>query len=484
MWSRDLSILSGVGTVARIMDPYNLSVFDKQSLSLSLFEHERYGLPEFDVVPFYTIKDIPIGHYELILYFAEPPSLRRGDRIVDVIINGVTLVESLDVFTRVGSGVVFSLYYARIPVSAGRFELSFRRVVGNPKLNALELLQMDAGVPSEPLLRPIVPVRINCGSAIPFIDSDGREWRADRFFTETTQLFEVPKRTTAFDVRADLLPLFTYARSSIPDGLADPTFYNFTLPNAVYDLTVVFSEQTAINSTQRVFDVLFNDDIVFSDVDIVGQVGRDKALTLTVRGLAITNEWFRLGLQRTAGVATINAFALEPVLSSTTSTPLATPTLLRIDCGSHVPRVDGLGRVWSADRFFELDNTEKRVVNDLDVMSDPLNASVIYHTERIQMEATGALQTFYVLPATPGRYLLTLYFSAILYDVDKPRTFDVVVNNEVVVPSLDVLARTVHPFTALAVPITDVFPVDGHVELGFRAIDDLPTLSALELTPA
>ncbi len=105
-----------------------------------LFQTERW----FDTVgPQVLAYKVPLpnGRYRLVLHFAEIYHKDVGKRVFDVIVNGETLVKAYEPI-RVGFATADNKEND-IDITEGSLWLSFGRITENPKLSAIEIIQLE-----------------------------------------------------------------------------------------------------------------------------------------------------------------------------------------------------------------------------------------------------------------------------------------------------------------------------------------------------
>jgi len=112
------------------------------------------------------------------------------------------------------------------------------------------------------------PVRINCGSAEAFSDSDGNFWRSDELYLIGNGYEECP--SDALAAHTDMPQLYCGNR------WFDTATGTYEIPVNVpgtYQVTLHFAEIYFTDPGMRVFDVALEGNVVQSDLDIVAQGG-------------------------------------------------------------------------------------------------------------------------------------------------------------------------------------------------------------------
>lgn len=214
--------------------------------------------------------DIPLrkGTYELHLYFAETDfgrgNLQAGgeaSRIFRVTVNGMEKLPYLDPLAEAGGP---NRLHIRIlkdvgPAGDGKLHLGFDPMVASAFVNAIEILHSSPG--------RIRPLRI-VAQASPVVDSDGRVWAADEYFSGGTTVF----RRNVIENRPE---------KAIYEGERYGNFaYRLPLAPGKYRLTLHFAETwfgtpesgaPALDS--RRFNVFANGETLLRDFDIAREAG-------------------------------------------------------------------------------------------------------------------------------------------------------------------------------------------------------------------
>ena len=154
--------------------------------------------------------DVPNGEYEVRLHFAEIYANYAGFRKFDVAVQGSRVIDDLDIYANVGK---FFALVENVTASVTNGELTIEFVPGmdSPKINAIELHEMQGTTPvtpgptdsptgatpttpapstmptQTPTTEPteptpnssVVSIYINAGGTVPFEDADGHVWEPD-----------------------------------------------------------------------------------------------------------------------------------------------------------------------------------------------------------------------------------------------------------------------------------------------------------------
>lgn len=110
-----------------------------------VYQTQRSG--NFGVIGF----EVPIddGTYRLRLHFTEnfAPAFVAGGRLFDIQVEGILLVDDLDIFTAAGGGLTAHVEEHVIDVDDGTLDLDLIQQVGNPRLEGLEILRVGPIAP-------------------------------------------------------------------------------------------------------------------------------------------------------------------------------------------------------------------------------------------------------------------------------------------------------------------------------------------------
>ena len=107
------------------------------SVPPEVYQIERWSSKDLD----YTFQDVPEGEYEVVLHFAESNDhvIRKGIRVFDVLINGRTAAESVDVIANAGGGLKAWRFTARTSPEEGGIRLRLKKVRMGPAIKAIEI---------------------------------------------------------------------------------------------------------------------------------------------------------------------------------------------------------------------------------------------------------------------------------------------------------------------------------------------------------
>jgi hypothetical protein len=160
--------------------------------------------------------------------------------------------------------------------------------------------------------------------------------------------------------------------------------------------------------------------------------------------------------------------------------PSELDAVVRISAGLNqtLVYVDGFGRPWQADRYFEGGTTGEAPGRFIARCNDPM----LFRTYR-----EGDFR--YDIPLQPGSYEMRLHFAETTFGAGNPkggaessRQFNVTCNGKLILSRFDILADAHGPNTADVKIFRDVSPAeDGFLHLEFQSINDKALLSGLEI---
>jgi Malectin domain len=261
-----------------------------------LYQGGRAGMSAYNI-------PLKPGNYELRLHFAETvygPGLETGggenSRVEDISANEVLLLRSFDIVSDASGPEIADIRVFKDirPASDGRLHLSFHPERALTLINAIEL------VPEQPHV--LNPIRIVTQSN-PVTDSRGQVWEADNYFMGGQN----SNHWKTVLPEPELFQNERYGHFSYAIPVADGT----------YTVRLYFSETYwgpdnlgGGGAGSRIFDVFCNGDALARNLDIFREIGSNKALVRTFRGLK-PNAQGKLNLSFVPVTNYASLFALE-----------------------------------------------------------------------------------------------------------------------------------------------------------------------------
>ncbi|KAM0952174.1 putative transferase [Dioscorea sansibarensis] len=218
---------------------------------------------------------------------------------------------------------------------------------GDPSVLSIEILQVDDNAYSfDPthgkgtVLR--TAKRLTCGTGKPAFDEDydGDHWGGDRFWLGLKtfdQGSDMAISTEGKIIQASVPPNFYPQRlyqSAIVSNDRQPemSFQMEVDPNKNYSIWLHFAEIDAriTKEGQRVFDILFNGDLIVNDVDVIQRTGKQFAALVLNRTISVTGRTLTVTLRPANGShAIINAIEVFEVITAEFKTLAEEVTALR-----------------------------------------------------------------------------------------------------------------------------------------------------------
>lgn len=301
-----------------------------------------------------------------------------------------------------------------------------------------------------------------------FIDSLGRAWSADRYFTGGTA-----SEMVGDDIHGVLDPVI-YRTARRGDFR-----YDIPLKPGVYELRLLFAEtvygkgnRVYAGEASRVFHVSINGQRRLSSLDILADAGApDVPADRVFKDISPAADGF-LHLEFTSqnGRAQLNGIEILPGLPGKMRP-------IRILAGGR-SYYDRTGQFWGADRYFIGGRplTKPTVVQGT---SDP----ELYSNER-----WGHFSYSIPVPA-PGRYKVTLKFAETNFGKSNPgrtgvgsRVFDVFCNGLALLRNFDILKEAGSENMALDRVFRGLVPnAQGKLVLSFVPVKEYPSVRAIEV---
>ncbi|HPD18407.1 MAG TPA: glycosyl hydrolase family 8, partial [Candidatus Goldiibacteriota bacterium] len=115
------------------------SVADRGTIAIAnttddtLYQTERYGNPTYRF-------DVPDGTYEVTLKFAETYWTSAGARVFDVLIEGTTVLDNLDIYSQVGANYAYDRTFV-VTVTDGQLTITMTSTADTGEINAIQIIR-------------------------------------------------------------------------------------------------------------------------------------------------------------------------------------------------------------------------------------------------------------------------------------------------------------------------------------------------------
>ncbi|XP_039139793.1 receptor-like protein 4 [Dioscorea cayenensis subsp. rotundata] len=316
-----------------------------------------YTTPELETLRYFPLSDgpencyiinrIPRGrHYLVRLFFAivKDPAV-DSEPLFDISIEGTQIYSLQPGWSTVEEQ---SFVEALVFVTGTSIAICFHSTGhGDPSVLSIEILQVDDNAYSfDPthgkgtVLR--TAKRLTCGTGKPAFDEDydGDHWGGDRFWLGVKtfdQGSDMAISTESKIIQASVPPNFYPQRlyqSAIVSNDRQPeiSFQMEVDPNKNYSIWLHFAEidPRITKQGQRVFDILFNGDLKFNDVDVIQMAGKQFAALVLNQTIAMTGRTLTVTLRPANGShAIINAIEVFEVITTEFKTSAEEVTALQ-----------------------------------------------------------------------------------------------------------------------------------------------------------
>ncbi|MFK7848077.1 MAG: malectin domain-containing carbohydrate-binding protein [Rhodothermales bacterium] len=264
-----------------------------------LYQTER--ISNASLAPFGYAIPLVNGTYTVSLHFAETAFANAGQRVFDVEVEGVTVLDNYDILSQAGaSNTAIEENILNVVVIDGELNIDFTSIVERAKISGIEIEGAVSDVS--------IPFALNAGGMIEYQSADFT-WMVDDgtyFLNEGTAFSKIANIAGTDD-----------------DDLYEAERFNnnirFLLPGLEagnYTVELHFAETFHQSSGQRLFDVAIEGETVFNDYDIFVEAGGFSiAIVEEFENVPVLDGILNVTLTRSVGSATINAIAITSASS-------------------------------------------------------------------------------------------------------------------------------------------------------------------------
>jgi subtilisin family serine protease len=218
-----------------------------------LYQSERWNSGAFQ----YQFA-VPNGTYLVNLKFAEIYFQQRGQRVLNAVVNGQTVLPNFDIVAQAGGPNISIDRQFTVSVTGGQIVIQLIGVIQNPKINAIEIVAATTQSAA-----PII--RVNAGGGA-YTDSQGNYWSSDFGYLSGNSY------STGNSISGTAAPVL-YQSERWGSGTLQ---YQFAVQNGTRYVTLKFAEIYFTLVGQRKFNVLINGQTVLSNFDIVASAGGSR----------------------------------------------------------------------------------------------------------------------------------------------------------------------------------------------------------------
>lgn len=457
--------------------------------SVSTFANEIAGTIDDPIYQSFRYDDTPStpldynfpvanGQYEVRLHFAETWSgiTATGQRVFDVLLEGQTAINSLDVFATAGPNTAL-VRTLQTTVNDGQLTIGLRHGVQNPFISGIEIFLLEASGPDEePPTAPGIltftglqagSIQLAWSQSSDLVGVAGYRVFQDNDEIGTTTLLSLPVTgltpatpyvfgVEAFDAAGNVSGRTTLEVTTPADQ------ENPTLPGA---LKGVAGNGLAVLSWTASTD----------DAGVaVYRIYRDGDLIEEVTGLGYTDTDLTNGTLYAYEVVAVDVVGkLSPPAAVSVRPRALGPAVLRVNCGGP-DFTDTLGRLWAADFGF---NTGVAEVSTGSIAGTP--DAPLYQARRFDRPHGAELK--YTFPLPDGEYELRLHFAEVWSGASAPgiRVFDVKVEDEIALDDFDIFVAA--GFATAHVEAIPVTVTGGNLTIEFLHGVQNPTIAGIEV---
>ncbi len=456
-----------------------------------LYQSFRYdGSPSSPLDFNFTVAN---GTYEVRLHFAETWSgiTAAGQRVFDVLVEGETALNDLDVFAEAGPNAAL-VKTIQTPVTDGLLTIGLRNVVQNPFISGIEIYQLGTTGPD--LEAPAAPGLLTYTNLTP--GSIQLEWSVSSDNSGSVAGYRVYR-----DSLPDPVGQTTSALSLLANGLMPQTQYVFGVE--AFDAAGNVSGRTTLTVTTpadtqnpgvpgAIKGVAGNQLAILSwtassdDTRIKEyRVSRDGNQIAVVTGTGFTDSGLTNGTTYLYSVVAVDVVDKVSSAATVSVRPRALgPALYRVDCGNLAGSYTDLnGFVWSADTGFNTNNTTVGPSPATTVAITGTSAPDVYRNFRFKnRNSSTALKYEFNVPN--GEYELRLHFAELWSGATTPgtRVFNVLVEGATALPNFDIFAEA-GSLNAAVVKSLPVTVADGKMTIDFLVVAQNPQVSGIEIFP-
>lgn len=418
------------------------------------------------------------GQYEVRLHFAETWSgiTAAGQRVFDVLLEGQTAINDLDVFATAGPNTAL-VQTLQTTVNDGQLNIGLRHVAQNPFISGIEIFLLEASGPDEDA--PTAPgvltytglqagsIQLAWSQSTDLVGVAGYRVFQGSNQIGTTTLLNLPV--------SGLIPstpyVFGVEAYDAAGNVSGRTTLEVTTPADQQNPTTPGSLKGVAGNGLAVLSWTASTD----DAGVaIYRIYRGGLLIQEVTGLGYTDSGLTNGTLYDYEVVAVDVVGKLSTPAAVSVRPRALgPAVLRVNCGGG-DFTDVLARLWSADFGFNTGVAEVSTGAIAGTLDDAL-----YQARRFDRPHGAELK--YTFPLPDGEYELRLHFAEVWSGASSAgiRVFDVKVEDQVALEDFDIFAAggfaTAH---VEAIPVT---VTGGTITIEFIHGIQNPTIAGIEI---
>lgn len=446
---------------------------NRSASDIELYQSERFGKSLKYSFP------VPNGTYTVRTFHNElwfgkgGNSQQAGDRVYDILIEGVTVKDKFDLFVENKNNPTI-LTFENIEVNDGVLNLDLTALENNASISGIAIDSHSDLTPDVPsLIVPTVPVdglesiHFNAGSD-ETVTVDNNQFVGDNQF----EYFSPSNINTNTSTTSEQL----YQT----ERFARTITYTIPVKNGEYSIITYHNELwfgsfgPSAQRGRRLFDIYINGQLVKKDFDIFVESG-NKPVALTFKGISVNEDKLTISLVASADNATISGISIIPDgLQNSLQPPAIVGDYKFINSGS------ALGVSYQGMQFEP--DVDTNLVSLSKINSNTKASSEdLFTTERYDSNFG------YDIPVENGTYTVYTLHNELWFGHWGPsaepgrRVFDIFIENQIVKRNFDIFLENGNKPTVLKFENIEV--TDGKLNIDFNASRNNSTISGIAIVP-
>ena len=269
---------------------------------------------------------VPNGIYQVTLKFAETQYTATGQRTFDVKLEGLTYLSRFDILAAAGGRNTAIDRTFQVTVNDGVLQIALIKVVGDPKINAIEVRSALSGPAATATATPVTiftatPTatagaslylqRLNAGSNSD-VTIGGAIWAADRAFDGSFGFMNGGTAGSSSNAISPASEAVLFQSDHWWPASARPG-YKFVVPNGAYEVTLRFAETQYTAPGQRQFDIILEGVTVRPAFDIYAAAGGANKSVDTVTTVTVNDGVLQIAFGQVVGEPKVNAIQVKRI---------------------------------------------------------------------------------------------------------------------------------------------------------------------------
>jgi len=437
---------------------------------------------------------VAAGSYTVRLHFAETYWTQPARRVMDVAIEGATVLTDYDIVAEVGP-LTADVHESETTVTDGTLNIEFIHNFENPKVSGIEILGDAAPLP------PTVNILAPTNGATLMGTSFVAQWQTSGDLSGVdhvhVQLDDEPAQMSLNLSGSLTFNSVAPGNHTLTVTLVDSGDGELTNPEATDSVSFTTEEVVTTPPTIAITNPTNNSTIVGDTINVswasTGDLSTVNHVHIQLDDEAPTMN-MNLNGSTTLGPLPPGTYTVTVFFADTSHQPIPGPeatdsvsvtlieetggndefVIYRLNAGG--PNyTDGVGNLWSSDAGYYNSGGTYSSSAAIDNTDD----DTLYQTERFIESSTQNLM--FTLPVDPGTYRVRMHFAEIWSGAQNPgvRVFDVLVNGNLVLDNFDIAAAA--GFRTATIQTYDLQVLDGDIVIELAKVAQNPKISAIEV---